>query len=434
MDKKRLFPAVFVVFVNLWGATVILPILPLFVVEQLGGTVLQAVLLDSSYYGAKLLAAPVLGRLSDRYGRRPLLLLCQAGTTAAFLLFLAALPIADRLFAAGWPLAVHPALLLFYLARILDGITGGNSSIAQAYVTDITPEAQRTQALGLLAAALGVGFITGPAIGGVIAGWWGLNAPFVAAAVLAAAGVALSYFLLTESLPPAARMITPPTKQNANAPLWSKTIRQQPNFVSLLFIGFAVTLCFAAISPTFSLYARQVLYADAPSPAPAGRFVGFMFMLMGVVMVIVQGVLLKPISRRWSEKPVLLGGTVLLLTAFAVIPLSATPWGTAVTLIPLAVAYSICEPTLQAAVSKAGSAAAQGLRLGVYASVLSGAYLIGPLWAGFLFSGLGPRALWWGCALFLLPATAVALHLTRRHHTAAAASASASSSFSVIRK
>jgi MFS family permease len=118
MDKKRLFPAVFVVFVNLWGATVILPILPLFVVEQLGGTVLQAVLLDSSYYGAKLLAAPVLGRLSDRYGRRPLLLLCQAGTAAAFLLFLAALPIADRLYAVGWPLAVHPALLLFYLARI----------------------------------------------------------------------------------------------------------------------------------------------------------------------------------------------------------------------------------------------------------------------------------------------------------------------------
>ena len=279
MDFKRLTPALVIVFANLIGATIILPILPLFAVDQLGGTAFQAVLLDTAYYGAKFVAAPFLGRWSDRYGRRPILILSQSGTVFSFILFILALPLGRLLDGAGLSLGLSGGLIMLYVARLLDGATGGNTIIAQAYVSDITSDEDRTQALGLLAASLGVGFIFGPAVGGFLAARWGMMAPFFGGAVIAAAALLLTIAMLQESLPVEKR--TKPSEQQQRYSVGRQALAN-PTFLLILTIGFIATLCFAAISPTFALYADRVLFADISDTAIIYRNVGLMFTLMGL--------------------------------------------------------------------------------------------------------------------------------------------------------
>ncbi len=177
MDRKRLFPILLIVFTNILGAGVILPILPLYAEGQFGGSILQITLLSTSFFAAQFLAAPWLGRLSDRYGRRPVLIVSQIGTVAAFILFILAGPLGQVINSWGLALPMSGGMIMLYLARTLDGITGGNITTAQAYVTDVTPEEHRAQGLGLVQAAFGAGFIFGPAFGGVLANL-GPVAPF----------------------------------------------------------------------------------------------------------------------------------------------------------------------------------------------------------------------------------------------------------------
>ncbi len=388
MDKKRLLPAIFVVFSNLLGATLILPILPLYAVEQFGGTILQAVLLDMAYYAAKFVAAPVLGQLSDRHGRRPLLLLSQTGTAASFALFLLAVPLGQMLDRSGPAVGLSGGLIVLYLARLLDGFTGGNTSIAQAYVSDITPEDERAQALGWLSAALGLGFILGPALGGILAGLFGLQAPFVAGALVAAFGVMLTAGLLPESLPP-----TESRPNRVESTPGRHHIGDQMTWRVTVLVGFLVTGCFAAISPIFSLYARQVLFPETVDAATVGRGVGLIFMLMGLIMVLTQGLLLRPLIQRLGERRLIALAALLLSLSFALVPMTDSPWLAALALAPLALAYSAADPSLQALLTRA-SGAAYGRALGTYQSVLSLAYIIGPLWAGLAFARLGPQSVW----------------------------------------
>ncbi|NIP44188.1 MAG: MFS transporter, partial [candidate division Zixibacteria bacterium] len=157
-----------IIFTNILGAGVIIPILPLYAEGQFQGSVFQITLLSSVFFGAQFLAAPVLGRLSDQYGRRPVLILSQMGTVFAFLLFILAGPLGGLIDSLGLNLPLTGGMVMLFIARTLDGITGGNITTAQAYVSDITTDEQRAQGLGYLQAAFGVGFIFGPAFGGVL--------------------------------------------------------------------------------------------------------------------------------------------------------------------------------------------------------------------------------------------------------------------------
>ena len=180
MNTRRLLPIFVIVFTNILGAGVILPILPLVAEGQFGATALQATMLASAYFAAQFIAAPWLGRLSDRYGRRPVLIVSQIGTILSFVLFSLAAPLGEVLDSAGLTLAISGGLIILYLARILDGITGGNITTAQAYITDVSTPETRAQSLGLISAAFSLGFIFGPAFGGLLAGY-SLVAPFVGA-------------------------------------------------------------------------------------------------------------------------------------------------------------------------------------------------------------------------------------------------------------
>lgn len=406
MVNKRLFSTLFIAFTNLLGATIIIPILPLFAAEELGSVVIQVVLLDTAYYAAKFVATPILGRLSDRYGRRPLLLASQGGTVFSFLLFSVALPLGEWLdprLALGLP----AGLVILYAARLLDGFTGGNTSITQAYVSDISRADQRAQALGYLSAAMGIGFILGPVLGGVLAAQLGLSAPFWFGASMAAVGLALTALFLPESLPLEQRGLV--VQQRRRFVL--ADLKQTPLLARLVAIGVVTTLCFAAISPTFSLYAHDVLFVGAGDTAVVGRNVGLIFMLVGVVIAVTQGGLLKPIVHRLGEQQALLLSQICIMLAFFAIPRVSSPWGVALLLVPVAFGYSVAEPTLQAMVSKAGAASDTGRRLGMYQSGLSFSYMLGPIWAGVVYQQIAPQALWMIGGALLIPSALLALSL-----------------------
>ena len=256
MKDKRLATIFAVVFVDLLGFSLILPLLPYYA-EKYGATPAVVGLLVASYALAQLIGAPLLGRLSDRYGRRPVLLVSIAGTVLGFLLLGFAEPIA-ALF-GGSNAAV---LAVLFFSRILDGLTGGNLSVAQAYITDVTDVKNRAKALGLIGAAFGLGFIIGPVIGGVLS-QWGYALPAFVAAGLATANLIAVYFFLPESLTDAMRLVIankPRAALSAKA-LWAALNR--PRVGPLLHIRFFFGLASGMFQSIFALYALSKLGLDA---------------------------------------------------------------------------------------------------------------------------------------------------------------------------
>ncbi len=190
MNNKMLFSVILVVFIDLLGFSLILPLLPYYA-KTFGANGFVTGVLVSSYAAMQLLGAPVLGRLSDRFGRRPVLLLSIFGTFIGFLL-----------------LGFATTLWMLFASRLIDGITGGNISVAQAYISDVTGPKDRAKGLGLIGAAFGLGFIIGPVTGGVLS-QWGYSIPAFVAAGLAFINLLLVFFWLPESLTPEKRALMP---------------------------------------------------------------------------------------------------------------------------------------------------------------------------------------------------------------------------------
>ncbi|HSR21501.1 MAG TPA: MFS transporter, partial [Anaerolineales bacterium] len=182
MKNKQLASVILVVFIDLLGFSLILPLLPYYA-TTFGATAFVTGLLVASYAAAQLVGAPILGRLSDRYGRRPILLASVFGSAMGFVL-----------------LGFAESLLILFVSRVVDGLTGGNLSVAQAYIADVTKAGERARGLGMIGAAFGLGFMIGPAAGGVLS-QWGYHVPALTAAALAFINLILIYFWLPESLP-----------------------------------------------------------------------------------------------------------------------------------------------------------------------------------------------------------------------------------------
>lgn len=408
MPFKRSFPAILILFTNALGATLVIPILPLLAVEKFGATILQAVLLESSYYGAKLIAAPLLGRLSDRIGRRPVLILSQWGTFFSFLLFLSAFP-AGRVVEGLWPtLGVSGGLLMLYAARIFDGFTGGNTTVARAYIADVNGQENQAQAFGWLSATLGIGFVIGPALGGIVASQFGLMAPFFLGAVVSAVALILAWFLLNESRPFLKNSVIIPS-----ASFWQrvKISFRRPAFAKIILIGFLSTLCFSALSPIFVLYVNEVFFPGAVNAAEVSRFVGFLYTAVGLTLAITQIGLIKPLVNFFGEIRLIQISQFGMIVSFVIIPLIKTPWMFLLILIPFVIFYAVLEPNIQALLVLSGSPHNQGEVFGIYQSILSVSDLMGPLWAGLVFQQIAPQAVWFVAAVILLPALTLAVFL-----------------------
>lgn len=377
MDKKRLFSVIFVVFIDLLGFSLILPLLPYYA-DTFGASEFITGLLVASYAAMQLIGAPILGRLSDRHGRRPMLLVSIFGTFLGFLL-----------------LGFANALWLLFASRMLAGLAGGNLSVAQAYITDVTDAKNRAKGLGLVGAAFGLGFIIGPATGGFLS-QWGYGVPSFVAAGLSFINLILVAAWLPESLPPERRTQISEKRPGFTFGALGAAL-QRPFSGSLLITRFFFGLAFAIFQTIFALYALKKFQLDAQDT-------GFILTYVGVLSVFVQGFLIGRLTKRFREDLLIAVAVVVMaasLLAWAIVP--SVLW-LMVILTPTAMAGGILNTVLASTLTKAVQAQEVGGILGLSASIESLTRVIAPTLGGALLGGFGTWApgLFSGILLLLL--------------------------------
>lgn len=384
--RSHLLPIFLVVFIDLLGFGLILPLLP-FYADSYGATPFLVGLLTASYAAAQFLGAPVLGRLSDRFGRRPILLLSDTGTLVGFLLLGGADPMGRWISAT---MGISPSLTnniilsILFFSRIIDGITGGNISVAQAYISDVTDERNRARGLGLIGAAFGLGFILGPAIGGLLS-TWGYAVPAYTAAGLATINLIAIYFLLPESLTSQQReelasRQRPPFTIKA---LWQALGRQKvgPLLQIRFFFGFA----FATFQTMFPLFAQYRLGLDA-------RQTGYVLTYVGFLVALVQGVGVGKLVQRFSETNIIVSASALMIAVLLAWSITPTVWILLIVLAPLALAGGTLNTVLNSALTKVVTPQEIGGTLGLSASIESITRVFAPTTGGILLGQLGAWA------------------------------------------
>ena len=364
MKRSPLVVIFTTVFIDLVGFGIVIPVLPYYA----EGTAFNATprtvgLLFASYSIMQLIFSPVLGGLSDKRGRRPVLLLSIIGTGIGFLV-----------------LGFAQSILMLFVGRILDGITGGNISTAQAYIADITTEENRAKGMGMIGAAFGLGFIFGPAIGGILSRW-GIQVPFIFAAILCFANATLLYFTLPETVTP-----DHPAKNSATR---GRSLRhvmlslKQPRLAFVLVIYFLFIVAFSIMTTSFSLYTMFRFGFDA-------QHTGYLFAYVGLIAVIIQGGLIGRLVKRFGEMPlVIVGALCFAISLFAVPFVGPAAGGLAGLLIGggvFSMGNSLATPALTSLASKSADPAQQGVVLGVTQSTASLARAVGPSIAAILIS------------------------------------------------
>jgi DHA1 family tetracycline resistance protein-like MFS transporter len=355
------------VLVDLIGFGVVIPLLP-FYAEHFHASPEAVTLLMAIYSFMQFFSAPLWGRLSDRYGRKPILVSSLAGIALAYL----------------W-IGFADALWALFAARALAGAMAGNLGAAQAYIADVTTQEKRAQGMGLIGAAFGLGFILGPAIGGVLAGSDPHN-PHVLAPALVSTGLSLTallfaVFFLRESLPPERRATLASAPRPGRLALLRSAWRQPALRLSMLLL-FLVTFVFSAMESTFALWSERLFHWGAEQN-------GYVFAYTGIVAAFVQGVLIRPLAPRLGEARLVQQGAIALCLGLALIPFVASlaPLLVAMTLLALGLGFT--NPSLSSLISLAAARDSQGSTLGLSQSAASLARILGPAWAGLLFAQLG---------------------------------------------
>lgn len=365
-DRKLLASIFLIVFIDLLGFSLVLPLLP-FYADTFGASPFVVGLLVAVYALGQLIGAPVLGRLSDRFGRRPILLVSIGGTILGFIL-----------------LAVADNIWVLFASRILDGLTGGNISVAQAYITDVSDAKNRGKALGLVGATFGLGFIIGPAAGGLLS-QWGFMVPALVAAALASINWVLVLLWLPESLTAERRAAI--QKQQRPAFSFSALLEalRRPYVGELLHTRFFFGLAFATFQTIFALYAQYRFGLNSTS-------VGYILAYVGVLSVITQGFLIGRFTQRFND-------TTLITGALGIMALSLLAWAFApsvilllVILIPTAVSGGLLNTVLNSATTKAVEPVEVGGILGLSASLESLTRVIAPSLGGLQLEKLGTWA------------------------------------------
>lgn len=364
MDRKRLLSIFLIVFIDLLGFSLILP-LQAYYAEAFGADEFTTGLLVASYAAMQFIGAPILGRLSDRYGRRPVLLVSIFGTFVGFVIF-----------------GLATSLWMLFLGRILDGLTGGNISVAQAYIADVTDEKNRARGLGMIGAAFGLGFIIGPAAGGLLGEAFGYNVPALIAAGMSLINLALVYFWLPESLTEENRAEASKNRRAQFSVQALLAALQRPFVGALLGTRIFFGLAFNMFQTLFSLY------TIARFNMPANQ-TGLLLTFVGVLSVFTQGFFVGQMTRRFRED-------ILIPTAVIVMTLSLFAWAFTpsievliVVLIPTALSAGMLNVLLSSTLSKAVAPQEIGGMLGLSNGLESLTRTFSPILGSFLLGAVG---------------------------------------------
>ncbi len=365
------------VFIDLIGFGIVLPLLPGFIEDcfktdsSCKGLVIG--LLIGSFSAMQFLFAPAWGRLSDRIGRRPVMLISNLGASGSYALF--ALGCA-HIRALNGVETQFAALGLLLLSRVFAGVCGANLSVASAYIADISPPEKRSARMGLIGMAFGLGFIFGPALGAFSVEWFGRQGPGWMAASICAFNFVLGWVILGESRAPNSAKAVPRPKLSQ----WSHTL-SQPQLGLLITIFFLATFCFTCFESTFPLLARHRFGMDKQE---LNHRVGFLFTYAGVIAALVQGVMGR-IIRRFGEPKLICWSLVIFSIGLAFLPYASTLKEILVVLALLAIGSGLNRPPVFGMISLNSSADEQGANLGVAQSFGALARMLGPVFASTLF-------------------------------------------------
>lgn len=347
------------VALDLVGFGIVLPILPLYA-ERFGASPMTVGALVASFSIAQLLFAPLWGRLSDRVGRKPVLILSLVGTAVGSLLT-----------------GLAGSLVLLFAGRVVDGISGASVSVAQAAVADVAAPEERARLLGLLGAAFGLGFVAGPAIGG-LAALAGPEVPFLIAAAIAAVNAVVALRRLPETHPPAARRPAPAPAEPAPSPARTGA----PVFLAVSFLSL---VGFSAFEATFALFGEDRLGLELSSAG--GVFAG-----IGVVLVLVQMRLVRPTVARLGEAATVRLGLLVNGAGLLLLTAADSWWLLVPALVALCAGQGLVTPTLASLVAGRTEAHRRGGALGLQQAAGGLARVIGPLAGGAAFQHIGVPA------------------------------------------
>jgi DHA1 family tetracycline resistance protein-like MFS transporter len=368
------------IFVNLVGFGIIIPLLP-FYAQTFGASPVVIGLLFASFSLSQLVAAPLLGELSDRWGRRPVLIFSLVGTVVSFVM-----------------LAVAQSLVMLFAARIVDGLSGGNITTARAYIADITTEDNRARAFGVLGAAFGLGFIVGPGLGAAFS-HISYTAPIWAAAAITVVATALAYFWLPETVH--RTHAVGPSPWHALAGLWRR------RHLRVLFtIDFVYWTAFAVYQTTFALFGAHRFGFDAAQT-------GYLLSAFGFLGVLVQGGLVGPIVSSIGERRTLAAGLLFAAIGWGGSALTHAVPVFVTMLVPGAIGIGLCNATLSSLISKAASANEQGRVQGAAGALESLGRTLGPVWGNGTLQKFGEGTAYGSAAFALVAVSALAMGYRR---------------------
>jgi len=383
-----------VVLVDVLGFTIVYPLLP-FYAERFGASPLIATTLVSVYALCSLISTPVIGRLSDQFGRRRLLLLSQAGTCAGFIV-----------------LGRSEYLWMVFLGRILDGLTAGNLSTAQAYISDHTEPQNRAKAFGMIGIAFGIGFFFGPAMAGWLSGY-GLHVPFLVAAGLSAGSMICTYTLLEPGAPgaqapessPRATVAGPGGKRPGLFDLGTYLeYFKRPELGALYLQFFLFTFAFSAFMSGFALFAER-RFTMADGHPWTSREVSYLFAYTGFLGIILQGGLMGRLVKRFGEARLALAGFIAVVVAYLVLGFAETVAVLVAVSTMSAFGNGVLRPVITSLLTQRVGRHEQGVALGISGSLSSLAMTLAPPTGGSLLTNH------WLVAWTLVPAIAAALGL-----------------------
>lgn len=366
--KERFFtPPLIIIFVTIFidliGFGMVIPILPYYAnTAPFNAAPLEIGFLVATYSLMQFFFSPLLGRLSDRYGRRPILFISLLGSAVGYLV-----------------IGLAGTLFLVFLGRIIGGITGGNISTAQAYIADVTSKENRAKGMGLFGAAFGLGFIFGPALAGLLSKY-GVHVPFFFAAALSLANAIALYFILPESLKESARAVLPERKNRILELLESFKHKE---FREINIVYFLLVTSFSIMTYAFVLYtAFRFEYSPEQN--------GYLFAFVGFIAIVGQGILFNRLVQKFGEAALVVAGCLMMVASLFAVPMvGPTTGGLAGLLIGTAVlsfGNSLASPGLTSLASKSASEHDQGRTLGIMQAGASLARVVGPVLGGLLLN------------------------------------------------